>query len=132
MADLFLDYWIWYVVLVFMPISILLVALSIAAYIYFFTSCTLVDFYSEPFNIFQTQDLLGSHNDGRPRLMSRFLTENELQKVFTLPEYTARGLDLTLRERQFLNKASKVHCVRSDEKVAEDYLNFIDATKFIH
>ncbi|VDO20104.1 unnamed protein product [Brugia timori] len=47
----------------------------------------------------------------RPRLMSRFLTEAELREVFMLPEYTPRDLDLTLKEREFLNKASKVSSI---------------------
>uniref|UniRef100_A0A0R3RQ97 ANK_REP_REGION domain-containing protein n=1 Tax=Elaeophora elaphi TaxID=1147741 RepID=A0A0R3RQ97_9BILA len=74
----------------------------------------------------------GSHNDGRPRLMSRFLTENELQKVFALPEYTPRDLDLTLKDREFLNKANKIHCVQADQMVTEDYMNFIETAKLIH
>ncbi|EJW87552.1 hypothetical protein WUBG_01535 [Wuchereria bancrofti] len=53
-----------------------------------------------------------SHSSGgRPRLMSRFLTQAELQEVFMLSEYTTRSLDLTLKEREFLNKASKVSSI---------------------
>lgn len=117
-----------------MPISILLMTVSIIAYIYFFTTCTLVDFYSKSSNdTLEAHNLLDSQSSSdRPRLMSRFLTEAELREVFMLPEYTPRDLDLTLKEREFLNKASKVYCVKLDQKVTEDYLNFIDATKFIH
>ncbi|OZC12476.1 hypothetical protein X798_00107 [Onchocerca flexuosa] len=126
---------IWYVILVFLPISILLTAVSIAVYIYFFTSCSLIDFYSKPFDSQKAHDLSmkeDSHNDDRLRLMSRFLTQAELQEVFKLPEYVPRSLDLTPKERKFLNKASKVQCSKSDQKLTEDYLNFIDTAKFIH
>ncbi|VIO96254.1 Uncharacterized protein BM_BM3530 [Brugia malayi] len=104
---------IWYVVLLFMPISILLMTVSIIAYIYFFTTCTLVDFYSKSSNdTLEAHNLLDSQSSSdRPRLMSRFLTEAELREVFMLPEYTPRDLDLTLKEREFLNKAGKVSSI---------------------
>ncbi|KAM3720278.1 E3 ubiquitin-protein ligase [Dirofilaria immitis] len=133
MIHSFLNYWIWYVILVFLPISILLMAIFIAAYIYFFTSSIPIDSYNKLSDFPETQDILDSHNNDRPRLMSRFLTQAELQKVFMLPEYMPRNLNLTSKDREFLNKASKVQCLRSDQKVTtEDYLNVVDTAKFIH
>ncbi|KAL3998175.1 Ankyrin repeats (3 copies) family protein [Acanthocheilonema viteae] len=122
---------IWYAVLLFMPISILFIAVSITAYIYFFTSCTLVDFYSKSSDILE-KDLLGSRNDGKPRLMSRFLTEKELQKVFALPEYTPRDLDLTQKEREFLNKANKLQSLRRSHVCShEGQRTFIGISTYI-
>ncbi|VDM25272.1 unnamed protein product [Toxocara canis] len=67
---------------------------------------------------------------GQPRLMSRFLTQDELEEVYKRPVAPSRGLDLTAEERKILNNASRVRCTRAGREDTFDYSGYLGMKAF--
>ncbi|VDK56181.1 unnamed protein product [Anisakis simplex] len=67
---------------------------------------------------------------GQPRLMSRFLSQDELESVYKLPLAPTRGLDLTDEDRKILNNASRVRCTRAGREDTFDYSGYLRMKDF--